>query len=96
MEEEIERCPTCRVVEDSKITKEHCPLQELDKKVFYCSICGWIYTYDEDGDLDGLVNINEKLLFPKLRSVVFGLDTRLKGSLKSILDKTREEERLYE
>ena len=74
---------------------EKYPLQKLDINVFYCEICGFLYIYDTDKQLDPIVNIKTKLLLPKLRSVIFGIDTRLIKSVNGILDKVREEEEIY-
>ena len=96
---EIKRCPTCHVVKDGKISEENFRLNLLDEvepKVWYCKICGFLYVIDEDGHLDGIININEKLLFPKLRSIVFGLDTSLHKATTDILTKIREDEHLYD
>jgi rubredoxin len=94
---EIKRCPTCHLVKDGKISEEKIPLcllDEVDPKVWYCKTCGYLYVIDEDGFLDGIININENLLFPKLRSIVFGLDTLLHKAVKDILTEIREDEHL--
>lgn len=69
-EEEIMKCPTCHIVRDGKVTDENYPLEELDQRAFYCKICGWLYTYDEYGELDALVNLKEKLISPLLDSIL--------------------------
>jgi hypothetical protein len=98
-DEGILRCQTCHVVKDAKITEELFPLQELDDvdpKVYYCKICGYLFMFDEHDELDAIININEKLLFPKLRSIIFGLDTTLHKAVRDILEEVKTDEYLYD